>query len=108
MCEEWDCGPDAYSEKWRKARKEHQCCACHETIGAGHRYHYLSGIWEGEPEEFKHCARCWKIYELLVDRAREQGNDVAPSLLLDCGTVWKDPPDEIAALAFVTQGEVVA
>jgi hypothetical protein len=99
--------PEAWSERWRRARKEHRCCACRETIRAGDRYHYVSGIWEGGPASFKHCARCWAMFAELTERTR-WGDSVA--LQLDCGQSWEDvftdaPPDEIAALAFLTPDE---
>lgn len=95
--------PSVSSEKWRRARKGHQCCACRETIRPGDRYHHLSGIWDGEPDAFKHCARCWHLFQILVDRA-----DGEVSLRLDCGTPWGDvfdPAEEPGDLAFLTPDE---
>jgi hypothetical protein len=102
-----DCEAKASKATWRQARKAHRCCACHEPIPAGHRYHYVSGIWDHGPDSFKHCARCWQLYEELLDRT--QWGDVV-DLFLDCGQSWEDvfssaPPDEIAALAFLTPAE---
>lgn len=88
---------------WRRARKEHTCYACRETIARTHVYHYSSGIdRDGEPYDYKHCARCWKIFEALwADTSEGVQWD------LDCGEVWEDPPDQVAALAFALPGEIL-
>lgn len=79
--------------------------ACSETIEPGQRYRYSSGVWEGTPGSFKHCARCWHLYTELCDRSHD---DVA--IMLDCGETWESsfgeaPPSDIAALAFLTSDE---
>ena len=96
--------PSAWRELWRTARKAHHCCACAERIEPGHRYHFLSGVWDGSCASFKHCARCWAVYLAI----REQAPDA--ELLLDCGEDWVDLfggalPTELAELAFVTPDE---
>ena len=95
----------AYAEEWRTARKEHRCCACRETIRAGDRYHHVWGVWDGEVDTFKHCARCWRIFQALVERM--DGDPV--DLMLDCGTKWEENfgelPADVAALAFMTREE---
>jgi hypothetical protein len=106
MCDGYEAdGPQCWSEKWRKARKPHRCCACGETIQPGHTYHYLSGIWDGSAEDYKHCARCWTIFDALEDRTE------GVALLLNCGETWESafgeaPPPELAALAFALPGEI--
>ena len=100
-------GPEAWSEKWRVARVHHKCCACDESIAPGHRYHYLSGIWDGEPDSFKHCQRCWALYLAILDRT-PAGDSI--ELRLDCGELWntsfeEPPPDHVAALAFAIPGD---
>lgn len=102
-------GPDAYKESWRKANKEHKCCACGEAIRKGDRYHYVSGIWDGEPSWFKHCARCWLMYEAIVGNS-DHGDEGQVVLTLDCGMSWEEvfdepPPPKVAALAFLTPEE---
>jgi hypothetical protein len=94
--------PSASSDRWRTARKEHQCCGCGETIRRGDRYHFTSGIWDGEPASFKHCARCYAMWEALVDRA--DAREVV-RYDLSCDDEWRDPPDDVAALAFMTPDE---
>ena len=101
--------PSAWSEEWRRARKEHRCCACGETIRPGDRYHYLSGIWDKSPSVYKHCARCWHLYRLLQDRDLEGDGGIV--LTLDCGELWRDnfnPDTEPAELAFLTREEAQA
>jgi len=95
--------PRAWTEKWRKARKDHKCIACRESIRSGHRYHYSSGIWENRPADFKHCARCWRIFSFLVN---ESNNLEGVQLDLDCGEVLENPPERIAELAFMRGHEV--
>lgn len=102
--------PSAWSEGWRRARKEHSCCACHEAIRPGDRYHFLSGIWDGHPNAYKHCARCWHLYYLIADQVDNDG-DGGIVLTLDCGELWRDnfgPESEPAELAFLTPDEAQA
>lgn len=99
MCDVADETTKGWTEKWRIARKEHRCVGCHETIRAGDRYHYGSGVFDGSGFSVKHCARCWAMVEALEKKPdRVWGESV--NIYLDCGEVWSDPPDEIAALAF--------
>ncbi len=102
MCDRFADGPSAWSEKWRVARAEHKCCACHETIRPGDRYHFVSGIWDGSPDSFKHCARCWHLLLLLEERTE------GVALRLNCGELWRDnfgAETEPAHLAFLTPEE---
>lgn len=97
--------PNAWRSIWRTARKQHTCCACREVIDAGHRYRYSSGIWDGEPSSFKHCVRCWRLFEALCDRA-----DEPVDIGLSCGHTWEEifasaPPEDIVELAFLTPDE---
>lgn len=107
MCDIDDDGElvSAYRSYWRKARKEHKCIACCETILKGNFYRYSSGVFDGTGFSEKHCARCWAIIEAI----RAQGVYVIDPLL-DCGQIWDDvfeepPPDNVAALAFMTVEE---
>jgi hypothetical protein len=108
MCD-YDADPvAAYKETWRKARKDHWCCACRETIPRGHLYHYCSFVFDGRGESLKHCARCWEIYLFISDAQDDPRASV--NLELNCGMSWKDafeedPPEEVAALAFMTPEE---
>ncbi len=107
MCDAYDTdGPSAWSETWRRARKAHGCCACGETIRPGDRYHYSSGVWEGRGESWKHCARCWVIYQSIADHA----DGSAIRLDLNCGELWRDnfSAPEPAELAFLTPDEAQA
>jgi hypothetical protein len=54
-------GPSCYLEQTRKARREHLCCECRETIPAGAKYEYVSGIWDGRPSVYKTCLSCAEI-----------------------------------------------
>ena len=63
--------PEALEEHERKARKEHICCECLETIPAGTTYRYSSGVWDRTPNSYKTCARCCKVRDLAYKRAYE-------------------------------------
>ncbi len=54
-------GPSVYSSYDRKARKEHKCSECKGIIKKGEKYHYISGLWNGEWSEFKICIPCNNI-----------------------------------------------
>ncbi len=91
-----------YDENFPKARKPHTCEACKEPIAVGHRYANVKIVFEGSAETVKRCLRCQEIHEHL----RKLGDgEMWPDEKLDCGEEYrdhwrKDPPPEIAALAF--------
>lgn len=98
---------DVERSGFRRARKPHRCCACNETIQVGHRYHYSFEIFDGSADSWKRCARCQLIYEHLV---AVLPYDEAPDYELNCGHTYEEvhgepPPDEIAALAFLSPGD---
>jgi hypothetical protein len=131
------------NERRMRARKEHRCHACKETIERGHLYARHTLIYGGEVDETIRCLRCDTIYrELCVihraanERAmqerrasREPGyysqaltyeqtrwlnyESDWPAIALDCGhdfqERWqRDPPPELARLAFLTPAEIQA
>lgn len=103
MCEAE--GPSAWQEKVRKANKEHRCIACKETIRVGDVYNYSSGIWDGRPESYHHCLRCFTMLRALMDISQEPVD-----LHLACGNNWEDvfddpPPEHLLKLAFMTPDE---
>jgi hypothetical protein len=70
-----DCGDgepiDVDTERRVRARKEHRCRACKETIERGHLYVRHTLIYGGEVEETIRCLRCDAIYQQLVVIHRE-------------------------------------
>ena len=81
----YDCdGPSAFVQTERRARKEHSCYACQETIRRGDRYRYMSGVWDGRGASYRHCLRCAGISDHLGEMARKH-NESPPMLDLDCG-----------------------
>jgi hypothetical protein len=52
---------ELYSETIRKARKEHKCCECHETIKAGNLYEVAKALWDGTWGSYKTCITCRTI-----------------------------------------------
>lgn len=105
MCDYGE-SPTAWSETWRTARKTHRCCACGETVRPGDRYHYLSGVWDGSPGSYKHCARCWTMFKMIEDVA-EVFDEGGIRLDLACGELWRDnfSDPEPTHLAFLTPDE---
>lgn len=106
MCDDLCDAPSAWRERWRRARTQHRCCACRETIRVGDRYHYASGIWDGHADSFKHCIRCWAIFRALVAES-----DDPVDLRLDCGELWSanfGVASEPVELAFMTADEAQA
>lgn len=105
MCDSWGDEPCAvWNEVAVRARKSHVCTGCRETIAAGHQYRRTTTIYDGSVDVFKHCLRC----AAMVDALRGYVDSDAfttDTLYLNCGQVWEDPPEHIAALAFWSPGE---
>ena len=103
-----------YETRSRKAKKEHQCSACFETILVGQTYEYVFIIYDGNNYIYKRCPRCQMIYLHLHDRIskeRECQEEFCDEQL-DCGHEyeerWGEPPPEwLAALAFWIPGDPI-
>lgn len=54
--------PSVFRQITRTARKEHRCCECLRPILAGTKYTYSSGIWDGEPGDYKQCINCSLVF----------------------------------------------
>lgn len=104
--DQYECDPcDFWVEKKPRARKDHWCGACSETIPRGDRYVRVNFKQDGEISSLIRCLRCERIYRHLQEKGRPVG--MVPCWLLDCGLDYleeweEEPPPEIAALAFVT------
>jgi len=101
-----DCA-DVCETRTRRARKAHKCCACDQRIPAGSQYQITSALYEGSWASWKRCDRCQAIYVHITDIL----TDAECAEALDCGHTYldehgKEPPLEIAALAFALPGEV--
>lgn len=96
-----------YNERDRKARKEHECCACKRRIMPREVYTRVALIWEGTVRPYKRCAGCQATHEHLRELC--EGRDLWPEERLDCGKSYEDEwgelPQHIAALAFATPSE---
>lgn len=57
------CGPLAFTEEIRQARKTHRCVECNDIIDVGDYYEYVSGVWENGPASYKTCLTCVQIRE---------------------------------------------
>lgn len=53
--------PSNYKERNVKARKEHTCCECGETIKVGEVYQCATGIWSDEWRTYRTCMTCTHI-----------------------------------------------
>jgi len=101
------------SSTTQRARKEHRCCACRETIRVGDLYRRTFVVYEREPETFKHCLRCTAMFDAIIRAQRGADLDYwerGVAWRLDCGHDWQemfddDPPPEVARLAFLTPDE---
>lgn len=106
MCGEPDYVYTSMTGMYRKARKDHTCYACADTIKKGYHYHYefCTGGDDG-PEYYKHCMRCWEMLSAII-KALPDG---AIRWDLNCGLAWEDEigelPPEVARLAFMTPDE---
>lgn len=83
--------------------------ACKETIPKGNTYHRVKSLYDGSWSSVERCERCEKIHSHLNTLMYE--TDEYPDSRLDCGHTYqerwgKEPPEEIAALAFALPGEI--
>ena len=108
-CEPWTVPPDP---RRQRARKDHVCSACSETIRRGDLYIYEFSVFDGNSDTVKRCLRCDAIYGHLVDRHRKI-DDAHVDRELRCGHDYDEvfsevPPEAVAALAFMTADEAQA
>lgn len=72
MCFDYDpC--EAYTEVYRRARKNHRCDSCGALISAGSVYLNETWIFEGEPGSSKICARCGLQRERIHEHELAEG-----------------------------------
>jgi hypothetical protein len=108
---EIDGGNDVETESHHRARQEHTCCACRETIRKGDRYRKTFVVFEGDAYTYKHCLRCATMFDAIWRRMRAEDWGEAVDWELNCGHTWQenfaeDPPEHIARLAFMTADEM--
>jgi hypothetical protein len=101
---------DVWEESLRRARKEHKCDACHEPIQRGELYHATRSLFDGRWDTTYRCARCETMYRFLQPLMAR--GEVCHEEL-DCGHEFtevfnREPPPEVAALAFMSQAEAQA
>lgn len=56
---------DFINRRFQRARKEHICCECHETIAIGEEYERTVGVWNGEFSAYKTCSPCVEVRDEL-------------------------------------------
>jgi hypothetical protein len=107
MCDAYYDEPvEVWHETTHRARKEHRCWGCREMISPGATYQRTAIVFDGEAYARKHCMRCAKLLAALRERDPEAFN--TDTLDLNCGEVWTDPPEDVAALAFALPGDFAA
>ena len=90
---------EVYREHVRKARLVHDCDSCGGAILPGDEYVYTSGIWDGEPQDYKRHELC----ALLERRTRDMdGCGVGLGELFEAHTFRSD-----ASWVFRTAWETV-
>ena len=98
-----------YREEIRKARKQHTCDACKRAILPGHMYCSLYTVDDEGTQSIKRCGACQKTHEHLRALCRQSNRNMWPDEKLGCGQryteEWGDIPDDIAALAFLSDDE---
>jgi len=65
ICVEPDDVVQLVSRKRRRARKEHRCGECGQTIAPGDVYDVDATVYEGEFTAYKTCLTCVRIRESL-------------------------------------------
>jgi len=71
-----------YTEKVIKARKEHVCGECRETIKKGEKYERVKGLWDGYWGTFNTCVPCMRIRNHYCPNGFEFGSLV--EIIYDC------------------------
>ena len=61
--------PSVFWQTRPRARKDHKCCECGNTIQRGEHYWRFAGVWDREFNHYKVCTGCEELRELL--RAEE-------------------------------------
>ncbi len=107
-CEEY---VDVAVETTLKARKDHVCDACKRVVRKGEMYVRDSTLFDGAWTVVKRCGACEATYQHLRTKCSDSF-DMCPRPDLGCGlryeSEWGPLPDEIAALAFLTNSEASA
>ena len=57
----FDDGPAVFDAKMVRARSDHTCTECAETIPPGHIYERVRGLWDGDWITYKTCGRCYDL-----------------------------------------------
>lgn len=85
-----DDGPSCSSIVRRRARIEHCCYECRETIPVAAQYEYYSGIWDGHPNAFKTCLSCVEIREHFTCKPGDESFDAYSPGGFTFGRLWSD------------------
>ena len=72
--------PECSRSTKRKARKNHKCSNCGAVIEKGTDYEFISGIWSGEPQSFKMCNNCEKVFDNFKLMDKNLGYEDGPTL----------------------------
>lgn len=102
---------ECYEITYPRARKPHECCACHEAIRVGDLYARVFVLFDGEKTTYKRCLRCQEMHGKLADILRR--NEEWPDEELNCGETYDEhhgepAPPELARLAFLSPDDAQA
>lgn len=64
---------DVWEETWQRARKEHACDECRETILVGEVYQRIGSLYDGRWSTFRFCPACLYLQALLYAQERSEG-----------------------------------
>jgi hypothetical protein len=59
--------PSVFDATMRRARKEHTCCECKQSIRIGDLYELAKGCWNGKWDSFKTCDTCADLRRQVED-----------------------------------------
>jgi len=80
---------DVWKETRRKARKQHTCCECRDTIEPGDEYVHISSCFDGSWSNNKLCEFCDHDWAYL----RKQGHcQVIGELEASWKEAWEETP----------------
>lgn len=90
--------PSVFSREIVVARKDHECCECHEPIRRGTRYERIRGLWRGQWSGANTCLTCATIRRDLYPCGGPPLGELAYALGEDYGITLVGPVDDAEAV----------
>lgn len=86
--------PRCQTTTTRRARREHQCCECYDTIVRGERYCELKGLdYDGDPFIHRTCLPCERIRQQYCPSGYYIGG-LAEQIEPCIGFDYREAPDQ--------------